>query len=75
MMCAICIGGHTKPGVTTEVFERDSLTLVIKGIPAEVCEDCGEAYTDEATTERLLTLVDEAKHAGVQVDVRRYIAA
>ncbi len=73
--CVICKQGVTHPGKTTLTLERDSTTLVIKGIPAQVCENCGEAYLDEATTVRLLRLAEEAASAGIQVEVREYLAA
>jgi len=49
--------------------------LVFKKVPAEVCEVCGEEYVDERTTARLLATAEEAVRAGVQVDVREYVAA
>jgi hypothetical protein len=51
------------------------MTLVFKGVPAQVCENCGEEYVDEDTTARLLQVAEEAARAGVQVDVREYVAA
>ena len=55
-------------------LERNETTVVFKHVPAEVCEVCGEAYIDAATTKRLLTIVEEAARIGVQVDVRSYAA-
>ncbi|HEY7065932.1 MAG TPA: type II toxin-antitoxin system MqsA family antitoxin [Chloroflexota bacterium] len=74
MMCTICRHGETQPGTTTVTLERDTLTLVVKGVPARVCDTCGEQYVDEATTARLLQTAEEAARAGVQVDVRAYAA-
>ncbi|MEE8409717.1 MAG: YgiT-type zinc finger protein [Myxococcota bacterium] len=51
------------------------MTLVFKGVPARVCQTCDEQYVDEATTAKLLEAVDEAAKAGVQVDIREYLAA
>jgi hypothetical protein len=56
-------------------LERDGAILVIRGVPARVCENCGEEYLDEATTGALLETADAAAQAGVQVDVRNYVAA
>jgi YgiT-type zinc finger domain-containing protein len=28
-------------------LERESTTVVIKGVPAEVCHNCGEEYVDD----------------------------
>lgn len=57
------------------LFERDNTTLVIKQVPADVCQICGEGYVDEETTDRLLQIAEAAVKSGVQVDVRQYVAA
>jgi YgiT-type zinc finger domain-containing protein len=75
MKCVICKHGETEPGTTTVTLERDSLTLVVKGVPAQVCENCGEAYMNEETTRRLLETAEAEVQAGGQVEVREYKAA
>jgi len=75
MMCMICRNGETRPGTATVTLERDGATVVIKGVPARVCKNCGEEYVDEGITARLLKTAEEAVRSGVQVDVRTYAAA
>lgn len=75
MRCVICRHGETRPGKATVTLERDSATLVIRGVPAEVCANCGEEYVGADTTARLLKSAEEAVTAGVKVDVREYVAA
>jgi len=75
MNCVICQHGETKPGKTTVTLERNHMTLVVKGVPAQVCENCGEAYVDEEIAAQLLQAVEDAARAGVSVDVREYVAA
>jgi YgiT-type zinc finger domain-containing protein len=75
MQCVICKQGTTEPGTATVTLERGGMTLVVKGVPALICSNCGEEYLDEATTTRLLDVAEAAAQAGVQVDVREYVAA
>ena len=75
MRCVICKQGETRPGTATVTLCRELLTLVVKDVPAQVCENCGEEYVDDAVTDRLLETAEEALAAGVQVDVRYYAAA
>lgn len=75
MTCVICRTGETYPGTATVTLEREGATVVIKGVPARVCGNCGEEYVDEAVTAHLLKTTEEAVRAGVQVDVRTYAAA
>jgi YgiT-type zinc finger domain-containing protein len=71
----ICKTGETHPGTATVTLERDNGTVVIKGVPARVCANCGEEYIEELVTASLLKTAEEAVRAGVQVDVRTYAAA
>ena len=74
MKCVICKGGDTQPGASTVTLERNGMTFVVKGVPARVCDNCGETYLDDTTTARLLELAEEAARSGVQVDIREYVA-
>ena len=75
MKCPICRVGETAPGVATVTLERDELTLVVRGVPARVCANCGEEYVEEAAATRLQAAAEEAARSGVKVDVRDYVAA
>ena len=59
----------------TVVFEREGTAVVIKGVPARICANCGEEYVDELVTRELLQTASAAAAAGVQVEVREYVAA
>ena len=75
MNCPICRVGETRPGKATVTLERDGMTLVVRGVPARVCENCGEEYIDETDAAGLLEAAEDALRAGVKVDVRDYFAA
>jgi YgiT-type zinc finger domain-containing protein len=72
MKCVICKHGETRAGKTTVTLERGGTTLVVKGVPAPICDNCGEAYVDEQIARQLLATTDEALRTGVQVDVREF---
>lgn len=75
MRCIICKEGVTRRGTTTVTLERDCLTMVVKGVPAQVCSTCKEAYIDEKITAELLKCAEERAGEGVQVEIRQYMAA
>lgn len=75
MKCVICKYGETAPGKVTVTLEDDGTIVVIKEVPARVCQTCGEEYVDEKIASRLLHIAEESSRAGVQINVRRYIAA
>jgi len=75
MKCMICRQGETQSGKATVTLERDGLTMVFKGVPASICDNCGEEYIDEQTTAQLLKTAEDAACDGVKVDIREYVAA
>ncbi len=75
MKCVICKHGETSPGLATLTFTRESTTLVVKDVPASVCENCGEEYVESEITADLLDSAENAARNGVQVEVRSYSAA
>lgn len=75
MKCVICKHGETHDGTVTVTLERGDAMLVFKHVPAQVCENCGEAYLDDATSAHLLTTAEEAVKTGVQVEIREFIPA
>lgn len=75
MTCVICKLGEIQAGTATITLERGEMTLVIKAVPARVCQNCGEVYLDEAISAQVLCEADAAAKSGVQVDVRTYVAA
>ena len=74
MQCVICKQGKTRPGTATVTLERGDATVVIKGVPADVCENCGEYYLSGATTDAVLAMAEDAVAHGAEIEVRRFAA-
>jgi YgiT-type zinc finger domain-containing protein len=74
MKCVICKTGETKPGMVTVTLLRGETTVLIKGTPAEVCEDCGEYYLDEVVARKVYAQADEAVQRRAEVEILRYAA-
>ncbi len=68
----ICKHGETKVGSTTITLEKEGSTIVFKEVPAQVCDNCGETYIDDAITKKLLQKAREIIKSGVEVDIRKY---
>lgn len=75
MKCTICKHGNTTSGKMTTTFERDGATIVVKNVPAQICETCGESYLSQEISSELLKQVESAASQGVQVDIRNFLAA
>ena len=74
MNCVICKQGQTKGGEATVTLQRGDSTVVIKEVPAEICENCGEYYLSEDVTERVHSLAEQAVERGAEVEILRYAA-
>ncbi|QXO94229.1 type II toxin-antitoxin system MqsA family antitoxin [Methanospirillum purgamenti] len=75
MKCAICKRGICEPGTITVTLERGPTTVVIRQVPAMVCNTCGEEYLNEEITDTVLSIAEHDVESGVQVDIREYRAA
>ena len=75
MKCVVCKKGETKIGKATVTLDKDGATLVFKGVPARVCNNCGEEYVDGEITASLLKAAAETARAGIQVEIRQFSAA
>ena len=74
MKCTICTHGSTEPGSTTVTVQREQATLIFRGVPAEVCDNCGEYYLDGPTADRIFTKAEEAIRGGAEIEIIRYAA-
>jgi YgiT-type zinc finger domain-containing protein len=74
MKCVICKHGQTKPGLVTVTLERENSLVVIKKVPAEVCDNCGEYYLSDTITSQVLQRAEVAINNGAEVEIIRYAA-
>ena len=65
MICLICRQAEIINQFTFVHFERGEFKLIINSVPARVCPNCGEAYVEEATAARCLTIAKQRYEAGI----------
>lgn len=68
MRCVICKHGDTQPGLVTITLQREDCLVILKKVPAEVCENCGEYYLRDTVTEQVLQRAETAVNNGAEVD-------
>jgi len=74
MKCTLCKLGETRPGHVTVTLQRGETTVIIKEVPAQVCENCDEYYLTKDVTERVLAMGEDAVKKNVEVEVLRFAA-
>lgn len=74
MKCAMCKQGETHTGKVTVPLQREETTVIFKGVPAEVCDNCGEYYLSEKITDQILKRAEEAVTKGSEVEIIKFAA-
>jgi YgiT-type zinc finger domain-containing protein len=73
-ICPIC-GGTKRRGKTTFTVDLGFGVIVVRDVPALVCEQCEADWIDDRTAARLETLVNEARQRQRLVEVTAYQSA
>ena len=74
-MCVYCKTDKTHPSLTTHVVNYKNCIIVIKNVPCEECDQCGEKFYSTEVAERLEELVNAAKAIMQEVSVIDYATA
>jgi YgiT-type zinc finger domain-containing protein len=72
MKCSLCKFGEMKDGFTQVVLTRGNSTVIFRNVPARICDDCGEYYLDEETTQDLYSRADYCFSSGQEVAIIEY---
>lgn len=76
MDCALCMhGAVNKTGAATVTLVRGDMVIVVKGVPVDLCDNCGEEYVRPETAAELEALTDEAELDSVEFMQRKYMPA
>ncbi len=74
MKCGLCKIGATSPGQVTVTLERHQTVVVIKEVPADVCQNCGEYYLTQPVAEKVFRQAEDAAARKAEVEILRYAA-
>ena len=72
--CPICKHGEIAPGSTTITLRRGDATIIIKGVPAEICDNCEEYHVSEEVARKVYAVADAAVRSGAEVEILRFAA-
>lgn len=74
MNCVICKTGQLAEGTATVTLQRGETTIVIKDVPAQVCDNCGEYYLSDELSREVLAMAEAAVTTGAEVEILRWAA-
>ena len=75
MKCVVCKHGETAPGTTTVTVDRGTMVIMLRHVPADICQNCGADYTRGDVMEQIERIVEDATNAGALIEVREYRAS
>jgi len=69
MNCSICNNGTCKKGITEELFNKNGKLIILKDLPAMICENCGAKFFSEETSALILKNLKEAEHSKAELEI------
>lgn len=67
-VCPLC-NGKIKPGTTTFSLDLQSGVIVVRKVPAHICQQCGEEWLDDEQAANLEKIVARARQQNVQLEM------
>ncbi len=74
MSSVLCKHGETRPGFVTVRLQRGETTVVLKQVPADVCDNCGEYYLSSEVTGQVMDKAEAAVSSGAEVEIVKFAA-
>lgn len=71
-MCMFCKCITVKASTTTHVVNHKNCIIIIKNVPCEECEQCGEKYYTDEVAERIEKIVSAAQTSMQELSVLDY---
>ena len=57
--CPVCHGGYKQPGTTAFTVELGFGVVVVRDVPAQVCDLCGTDWLEDSIAEKLEKIVEQ----------------
>ena len=74
MTCVTCKTGIYQNGFTNVILTKGDSIIIIKQVPAEVCNQCGDYILSSDTSIQIQKMAKEAFENGSEVEIRRFAA-
>ena len=69
--CSLC-GGFKIEGTTTFVADLGTGVIVVRHVPALVCDQCGTDWIEDSVAEILETIVEEVRGKGSIIEMKEF---
>ena len=69
--CPLC-GGRLEAGRATIPFVFAEAAILVKGVPAEICQSCHEPFVAGAETDTIVAMLNQLRSLGLEVSIACY---
>ena len=66
--CPMC-SGQVQPGTTTFSIDLQFGVVVVRNVPAHICQQCGEEWLDDEQSVKLEKIVARAREENFQLEM------
>lgn len=74
-LCPACGGGLERGTATIPYILSHDVIVIVKHVPAELCQECGESYTTGEVTDQVVAMLEQFKNLRSEVSIVSYSAA
>jgi|ADurb_H2B_03_Slu_FD_contig_123_7356_length_949_multi_13_in_1_out_1_2 YgiT-type zinc finger domain-containing protein len=67
-MCVFC-KGKLKPAITDYIEKIGNYVVIIKNVPCEKCEQCGEEYFSTSVAKKIESILNEIQEISTELTV------
>jgi len=71
MECFMC-KGKTEKKIVNYFLDLRNTMIIVKGVPADVCTQCGERYFDDEVMENLEKIINGLKQLSTEMSIVNY---
>lgn len=70
-ICPVC-GGRKIEGTTTFFADLGSGVIVIRHVPAMICDQCGADWIDDSVAEILENIAEDVREKGSVIEMKEF---
>lgn len=72
MKCLSCKSGTMSPSFATYFADLENCMIIVKNVPCQRCDQCGEVFYPASVVEHLYALMDKAEALAGELTVLEY---
>ncbi len=70
--CLVCGSKHFSELKVNKIYEIDGNPVIVRNIPAQVCNNCGEKYFSGSTHDKIMRMVYNDESLAETVEAKSY---